>query len=850
MRRMSRRDCGAIKRLGRRRKHLPALEFIEGRLLPAALVEPPSISSRDGVLRTTLTEMEGVTTIDGRSVDGSMTYNGVYAGVTLKAQPGDLLDLTLVNRLSTFTSNLHTHGLHVSPVGNGDNVLLQVDPGESQEYRIPIPKDHPQGMYWYHPHVHGSVDQQIRSGLSGMLVIGRADGGAPELAGFDDVLLGLKTLTTPSASGYLPMLTGLDSSANYAVNGQIDPTLTMAPGEIKVWNVANLSRDSSFRLQLDGHQLYVVALDGNPLTTPRAVDYVDVGAAGRVSFMVKASSTPGDYTFRTLGFQDGDRTFAAESLVTLKVQGAPAGDVLPTSLTPPSNYYQDLGGATPAAERTIEFGEDSASLIYGVNGQTFPNVPTIVARLNTVEEWTLVNDTYQIHPFHIHQNGFQVMSVNGEAIPADGTPTSIASVARYVAGFSTVVDPSAPPQSQQYIGGTLVDTVNIPAKDPVTGEPGRVVVRMKFDDFLGQFVYHCHVPFHEDHGMMGLVQIVPEAPTYAVGANAGELPRVRVFDPVTNQVVGDFLAYEASYRGGVNVTTADVNGDGVNDVIVGRARGLPQVKVIDGRLLRRVDPATKVIARGALLGNFLAFGRNVRGVSVAAGYFDGDDRADIVVGAGDGSDVRVVAASRINVVGPGRRIRPDALLHDFSTSPGRSRGGVAVAAGDVNGDGLAEVVVGAGRGAEPWVRVFGGAGLDQIDEFLAYDATERGGVSVATGNVKGYAYADIVTGSGSSPLVKVWSLDSDEESTDDMDADDMDMSSGSTFAEVDAFNAYSRLGRRGVRVATFVDPELLSPYGSSRYDVATTRAAGSAWPVRSFGRTIKPSGTAYGSMSH
>jgi FtsP/CotA-like multicopper oxidase with cupredoxin domain len=250
------------------------------------LVEPPAIGSQAGTLQATLEEVEGATRIDGQSVTGAKTYNGSFAGVTLKARPGDWLDLKLANSLSDPT-NLHTHGLHVSPVGDGDNVLLQIAPGESNDYRIRIPADHPQGMYWYHAHEHGLVDDQIRSGLSGMLIIGRADGGAPELDGYGQVLLGLKSLTASTGAA---LFTGLDTSSHYAVNGQINPSMTMAPGEIQVWNVANLSLETDFRLRLDGHRLHVVARDGNPLTRVQSVDFIDLAPGGRVSFLVQAGT--------------------------------------------------------------------------------------------------------------------------------------------------------------------------------------------------------------------------------------------------------------------------------------------------------------------------------------------------------------------------------------------------------------------------------------------------------------------------------------------------------------------------------------------------------------------------------
>ena len=89
-------------------------------------------------------------------------------------------------------------------------------------------------------------------------------------------------------------------------------------------------------------------------------------------------------------------------------------------------------------------------------------------KLGTVEEWVLKNDTDEQHPFHIHINDFQVLSVNGQPYQARGRQ----------------------------------DTVILPAK-------GEVVVRIPFQDFTGRFVFHCHILAHEDGGMMAVVEVEP-----------------------------------------------------------------------------------------------------------------------------------------------------------------------------------------------------------------------------------------------------------------------------------------------------------------------------------------------------
>src|ERR1044071_2488219 len=134
------------------------------------------------------------------------SYNGALVGPTIRARAGDTLNIHLVNRLPANpptlnnlevqaaelareltrgvppplttdiphnfnTTNLHTHGLHVSPAGDSDNFLIAISPGEEFFYEIKIPPDPPPGTFWYHPHVHGSTALQVSSGMEGALII-------------------------------------------------------------------------------------------------------------------------------------------------------------------------------------------------------------------------------------------------------------------------------------------------------------------------------------------------------------------------------------------------------------------------------------------------------------------------------------------------------------------------------------------------------------------------------------------------------------------------------------------------------------------------------------------------------
>jgi len=149
--------------------------------------------------------------------------------------------------------------------------------------------------------------------------------------------------------------------------------------------------------------------------------------------------------------------------------------------------------------------------------------------------------------------------------------------------------------------------------------------------------------------------------------------------------------------------------------------------------------------------SFMAYQKNfLGGVRVAVGDVNGDGFDDVITGAGGGAfgHVKVFDGTRLG--------RTNALLMSFDAFPGSFRGGVFVAAGDLTGDGRADIIVAPDTGARPLVRVFDGKSGAEIRSFLAYSPTYTGGVSVATGDVNGDSVADIITGAAVNGHVKVF----------------------------------------------------------------------------------------------
>jgi FtsP/CotA-like multicopper oxidase with cupredoxin domain len=139
----------------------------------------------------------------GRGMDPSAPY----VSPTLSIVPGDTIRITLNNKLPADPTcregaganvnkphcfngtNLHTHGLWVNPSGNGDNVLISINPGVSFQYEYKIPPDHPAGTFWYHTHRHGSTAMQVASGMAGAIIIRGKRAPTPSANGDLDMLL-------------------------------------------------------------------------------------------------------------------------------------------------------------------------------------------------------------------------------------------------------------------------------------------------------------------------------------------------------------------------------------------------------------------------------------------------------------------------------------------------------------------------------------------------------------------------------------------------------------------------------------------------------------------------------------
>jgi hypothetical protein len=233
-------------------------------------------------------------------------------------------------------------------------------------------------------------------------------------------------------------------------------------------------------------------------------------------------------------------------------------------------------------------------------------------------------------------------------------------------------------------------------------------------------------------------------PETVAGSGPGVSNRVTVADGQSGQIIADFQPFEGSFGGGVFLTAGDLSGDGRPDVVVtADAGGGPVVAVFDGAQLAQ----GRAVQIARLLGIEDPDFRG--GARPAVGDVNGDGAADLIVSAGTGGGPRVAVWDGASI----RAGRPTKAAADFFAFEPSVRNGTYVTAADLNGDGFAELLTGAGPGGAPRLVAFDGAQLAAgrrvaLADFFTGSPSDRGGVRVATADLEGDGRPDVVIGSG------------------------------------------------------------------------------------------------------
>src|SRR5882757_2155187 len=456
---------------------------------------PPQLLAKHHTLSFTL--HAGVTK-DGKN---SFYFDGQPIAPTLRLSPGDQLKINYINDLPAKPrescaitpcmdmTNLHFHGLTVSPDAPQDDVLDMIAmPGQSLRYTVQIPKDHPPGLYWYHTHPHGESHRQVLDGMSGAIVIEGIESYFPPLVGLPERVLVVRgrSIVNDPQSADLKHRVELSSDICgaepetpeeiFTVNGSVRPQIEIAPGERQFWRLVNASADRYLDLQLEGQPFEIVAMDGMPIALhdpnhgTRIVDHVLLPPAGRLEAIVTGPSAgiPKRLISRSVDTgPDGDPNPAMALADIVSRSSAGAKSRISESPLKPALKNLDLAAEEKAPPRFIvTFTEDKQG--FYINGEKFTHdaAPMVRTKVGSFQHWRIVNATGELHPMHIHQVHFLAYAENDKPIASP----------------------------------VWLDTVNVPYG-------GSVDVIMDFTDpvIRGMSVFHCHLLNHEDKGMMAKI---------------------------------------------------------------------------------------------------------------------------------------------------------------------------------------------------------------------------------------------------------------------------------------------------------------------------------------------------------
>ena len=445
------------------------------------------LRSAGGRLEASLEAAESSVDLGGRK-GRLFAFNGLVPGPRFELEAGDEVTLMLDNALGEPT-NLHFHGLHVPPTGAADNIFLHVPSGESFTYRFTIPPDHPAGLFWIHPHLHGSVARQVSRGLAAPFVIRGAIDEVPEVAAADEFIFVVQDFELGPAGEVLEpsmpeLMLGREGSF-VTLGGSRNPVIPIRRGGLVRLRLVNGSASRFYRLRLEEHPLHLIGVDGGALDAVRTVDEILFLPGERLDILVKGTRDEGAFRLLDLPYDRGMAGMMGGMMGGGMMGGARggSGSATPTTLATfeyrgraekPRGLPQALPGTLgalprPGGEtRRFQLGQGMGmgrGMSFTINGREFA-ADRIDSRvgLGSVEEWEYVNNTPMDHPMHLHTNPFQLVGADGSVDPA------------------------------------WRDVVLVPAN-------GRARFRVRFDDFAGKAVHHCHILDHEDQGMMATVMM-------------------------------------------------------------------------------------------------------------------------------------------------------------------------------------------------------------------------------------------------------------------------------------------------------------------------------------------------------
>lgn len=435
---------------------------------------PPLAESthQDGVTVFDLTAQVGRSAIAPGGEAETWGLNGSILGPTLRAKRGDTVQINVTNRLNEATT-LHWHGMHLPAVADGGPHQM-IAPGDtwSPSWRI----NQPAATLWYHPHPHGVTERHVYRGLGGLFILDDDQEAAlplPRDYGVDDIPVIIQDKTFDERGQLV--------ETSHRDNGMLGDTIVVNATAGPVFNVTNqrtrlrllnASTARSYNLGFsDDRDFTMIASDGGLLREPVSPSRILLTPGERAEIIVEMNQND-TTTLRSYPQELGlssSRNRSVGASDTLDILMLQADGSLITSAALPAQLATIAPLDASAATTTRQF--ELRNNRINRESMDMNRIDEIVT-VNTTEIWEVWNGHRQPHNFHVHDVQFQILDIDGHAPSPE------------LSGWK--------------------DTIYLPPDVRF-----RIIMRFtEFTDPNTPYMYHCHLLWHEDEGMMGQFVVV------------------------------------------------------------------------------------------------------------------------------------------------------------------------------------------------------------------------------------------------------------------------------------------------------------------------------------------------------
>jgi len=397
------------------------------------------------------------------------TYNGMFPGPTIRRPTGQTTTVTLINNLPAAAGELtlHNHGNHSTAQNDGqpDDFLAAPNGGSvTYTYTGTEAGANERGAFqWYHDHRMDVTGRNVWMGLAGMYIIDDpADPRTLPKGEFDvPLLVADRSFDANNQLAYRFNAAGVTGN-RILVNSVPQPYFNVGDRKYR-FRILNASNSRSYDFALSNGQSFIqIGTESGLLPAPVRRSHILIGPAERVDVVI-------DFA-RRLGKRIVLQNLAADGSLRQVMQFRVTRDLTDTSSIPATLRPLPALDATSAVTRTFEFGRNRFSGAWTINDQVFdPNRIDASPRLGDTETWIFTNKSGSNHIVHLHDVDQQLVSRNGVA---------------------------AKPYERMKESWSL-------------GIGETIVLKLKFTDNPGKFVFHCHILEHEDAAMMAQFEVVP-----------------------------------------------------------------------------------------------------------------------------------------------------------------------------------------------------------------------------------------------------------------------------------------------------------------------------------------------------